>query len=70
MDEAVSTHPLLETRISISMSRVMVGKSDIRRANFRSVDSSSVVVGDGGLRGLFRETKRSMERISRSSWKP
>ena len=70
MDEAVSTQPLLETKISISVSRVMVGKSDIRRANFRSVDSSSVVVGGGGLRGLFRETKRSMERISRSSWKP
>lgn len=70
MVEAVSTQPLLETRISISVSRVMVGKSDIRRANFMSVDSSSVVGGGGGLRSLFRETKRSMERISRSSWKP
>lgn len=70
MHEAVSTQPLLETKISISVSRVMVGKSDIKRANFRSVESSSVVVGGGGLLGLFRETKRSMERISRSSWKP
>lgn len=70
MDEAVCTQPLLETKISISVSRVMVGKSDIKRANFRSVESSSVVVGGGGLLGLFRETKRSMERISRSSWKP
>lgn len=70
MHEAVSTQPLLETKISISVSRVMVGKSDIKRANFRSVESSLVVVGGGGLLGLFRETKRSMERISRSTWKP
>lgn len=50
IDEAPSTEPPHETRVSSRASCVSLGKTDKSNANFTSVDSSSGV--DGGAGGV------------------
>lgn len=72
-DEAAATEPPHETRVSSKSSWVISGNTDRSNANFTSVGSSSDVDvsggGEGGgsdgcwaSRGLFLETKASIER--------
>lgn len=66
-DEAPSTEPPHETRMSSRNSWDLSGQTDRRRANFISVDPSSGVSGGdrggalfGASRGLFLKTKASI----------
>ena len=79
IDEAPSTDPPHDTRISSSVSWVLSEKTDRSNANFTSVDSSSDVdAGAGGVdgcgersnRGFFRETNASIGRAASSMGKP
>lgn len=72
-DEAASTEPPHDTRVSSNISCVVSGNTDRSNASFTSVDSSSdvaVVAGDGGAgsdwasRGLFLEKKASIWRAA------
>lgn len=75
IDEAPSTEPPHDIRVSSRASCVTLGKTDKSNANFTSVDSSSDAdtrVGDvdgwGGWanRGLFLETKASICKATNS----
>lgn len=74
IDEAPSTEPPHDTKVTSRASCVTLGKMDKSNANFTSVSSSSDVdAGAGGAdgcerpnRGLFLETKASIWRAASS----